>query len=356
MRKWLSTWWALPIIIVLASALFTASIVTYKNLTTKPSAITSRAFTYECDTTRPDSIDCQQKQYAQAAAQKDMPIVFAELKTAYETTPSIKANCHQITHAIGREAAMRYGSIEAAYQHGDNFCWSGYYHGVMEAIVRDVGKENINNSITTICAETAASRPQSFYHFNCVHGLGHGIMAINGDELFSSLKICDKLSDTWQQQSCQGGVFMENIMASINAGNTGKYLKADDPLYPCTAVNNQYKTQCYLMQTSQALKVVNYDYAQVFRLCGTVGEYATTCYQSLGRDASGNSNSNIQQTVATCMLGPDEAAQANCFIGAVKDFISYYHSDQQANELCTALTASLQPICQDTKTEYYKTL
>ena len=39
-----------------------------------------------------------------------------------------------------------------------------------------------------------------------------------------------------------------------------KYLKNDDPMYPCTAVEGKYKEQCYLMQTSQALSVESYDF------------------------------------------------------------------------------------------------
>jgi hypothetical protein len=55
------------------------------------------------------------------------------------------------------------------------------------------------------------------------------------------------------------------------------------------------------------------------------------------------------------MLGQTTDAQSNCFIGAVKDFISYYHSDKQAEALCQVLDASLQPTCETTKTQYYAT-
>ena len=83
--------------------------------------------------------------------------------------------------------------------------------------------------------------------------------------------------------------------------------------------------------------------------------FIDTCYQSLGRDASGKSNSTVGPTVTLCMFGSNADAQQNCIIGAVKDFISYYHSDTQADVLCRVLPGSLQNICQQTKIAYYRT-
>lgn len=355
-RKLYKQVWFLPVCIVLSAALFTSGVIWYKQSKSAKNSHSSMLFTYECDADKPDSIECQQKKYADLVDTNGVESAFLAAKADYETSSSVKANCHQITHAIGRQAAAKFGTIEGAYDKGDNFCWSGYYHGVMEAIAKDLGKDKINSDLTSVCANVSATRKYSFYHFNCVHGLGHGLMGVNEDELPKVLSLCDKFSDSWEKQSCYGGAFMENIMIAFQMGGQSKYLKDSEPLYPCTIVEHQYKEQCYLMQTSQALRVLNNDFAQVFALCATTGEFQDTCYQSLGRDASGNSNSNKDQTIASCMLGSDEAAQKNCFIGAVKDFISYFHGDTQATQLCDALAANLQPTCTQTKEEYMKTL
>jgi hypothetical protein len=37
-------------------------------------------------------------------------------------------------HVIGRTALDKYKTIADTYAHGDQFCWSGYYHGVMEEV------------------------------------------------------------------------------------------------------------------------------------------------------------------------------------------------------------------------------
>ena len=145
-------------------------------------------------------------------------------------------------------------------------------------------------------------------------------------------------------------------MNEIDPDHGQPVLKASDPMYPCTAVDDKYKTQCYLTQTSHALRAANEDFSKVFSECGAIGtQYQDTCYQSLGRDASGNTNSTVAPTIANCMFGPTADAQSNCIIGAVKDFISYYHSDTQAGDLCNALDPTLQATCQTTKKQYYAT-
>lgn len=72
-------------------------------------------------------------------------------------------------------------------------------------------------------------------------------MGVLENELFQYLETYDTLKDAWERESCYSGMLMENIMADINPGNKTEYLKADEPLCPCTEVGSRYKTQCYVM-------------------------------------------------------------------------------------------------------------
>jgi hypothetical protein len=284
---------------------------------------------------------------------------FTLVKQQYDKVGFVKSQCHQLTHVIGRAAYAKYGNIGDTFAHGDQYCWAGYYHGMMEQVADEQGTTKYIASLNTICQEVEAKAKYSFNHYNCVHGLGHGVMEALDGELFQALAACDKITDSYNRTSCYGGVFMQNIMFSQTpdqeVGYTAKYLKDDDPMYPCTAVEDKYKQQCYLMQTSHALVVENSDFSKVFALCGsTTQPHRDTCYQSLGRDASGRSISDVEQTKATCLLGQDNNAQSNCIIGAAKDFVSYFHSDQQAKQLCASLPASLSAVCSDTVVSYYQ--
>jgi hypothetical protein len=330
-----------------------------KHVLVKSAAVPSNgaSFHYKCNTADKQSLGCLEQKYADMTSKQDAAVSFAALKTAYATDATTKSDCHQLAHAIGRAEADTVNDVAQAYALGDNFCWSGYYHGVMESIVTRIGTTKLTANLALICAPLKAQKPYSFAHYNCVHGLGHGIMDIDDSQLFSALKTCDSLTSSWERQSCYGGTFMENEMDEVNPDHKTAYLKADEPMYPCTAVDATYKYQCYLMQTSHALKLASNDFAQVFGECAVVeSNFAAVCYQSLGRDASGNSISQVEPTKTSCMYGPDQTARENCIIGAVKDFVSYYHGDQQATQLCNALDSSLQPVCQTTTDSYYKTL
>lgn len=310
-----------------------------------------------CDGQKANDFKCWQQRF-EAMVENDSPkVALADAEAAYKTVGYVKTNCHQLAHVIGRAGAAKYGDVSRAYLQGDDFCWSGYYHGVIEAVAKKIGTEGILADINGICKTLRQQREYSFDHYNCVHGLGHGLMAVMNNNLFTALKGCDKLDSSWQQESCFSGVFMENVMSEFNPGTRSDYLKADDPLYPCTAVESRYKQQCYLMQTSHALVVVNRDYNKVFELCSTVGApFSQTCYESLGRDISGNSSSDITFTNQWCMQGPSEEARRHCIIGAVKDFISYFHDDRQGSELCASLnSASIKQTCIDTAKTYYET-
>ncbi len=148
---------------------------------------------------------------------------------------------------------------------------------------------------------------------------------------------------------------MQNEMDELDPDHHTVYLKADQPMYPCTAVAERYKGQCYLMQTSHALRLAGYNFSPVFRECRAIeARYRDVCYQSMGRDASGNTSSNVARTKADCMLGPNQESRGNCITGAVKDFVSFYHGEQQATRLCDGLHSSLRAGCQDTKMQFYR--
>ena len=45
------------------------------------------------------------------------------------------------------------------------------------------------------------------------------------------------------------------------------------------------------------------------------------------------------------MLGQDHEARSNCVMGAVRNFIYYYNSDEQSKALCESLDADLRTVC-----------
>jgi len=267
------------------------------------------------------------------------------VKGDYGRKRAVKEGCHQIMHAIGRAAVWDGKSnLSAAFADGDSFCWSGYYHGVMEGLLYEMGSTGLG-SITTVCSGIGAVENYSFNYYNCVHGLGHGVMYVNGNELFISLEACRALGGWWERESCYGGVFMENIISTGKYHQTD-YLKEDDLLYPCDAVDAEYKYACYLMQASWMLSGTGGDFGKVFALCrGIEPEFRTTCFQSLGREASGYNYGHPSWAKRLCLLGKKGEEQEYCIIGAAMDMVSYYHSTDEAMEFCALFRGNISEEC-----------
>lgn len=312
----------------------------------------------ECQQATAKDYRCYAKYYADLAYNQGNAAAFKDMEQAYNTDGFVKAECHQLSHIVGRTSFEKSGSLEKAYSEGNNFCWSGFYHGAIEQAISSLGADKIKQDTANICGSFAKKELYSFNHFNCVHGLGHGLMAVASYNLHDSLKLCDNTNLAWEQESCYGGVFMENVMVASRGDGTTAYLDPARPLHPCKEVGSKYKQQCYLMQTSYILQHNGYDFAKTFEECANADEgFAATCYQSAGRDASGSTNSDVARTVDNCRKAPEGNVEAlrNCMTGAERDFVSYYHSDKQALELCAAFGGDLEQQCRADVENYYST-
>ncbi len=366
MRADFNKWWLLPFGILVSSTLVALGIIVFEppfigrsyaevaqQTASKPTE--TREASADCAGASADDYACHQKRYQALVRDSSVKAAFTELKEGHAKNEFVKSNCHQMTHVIGRAAAERYGDVPTTYAQGDSFCWSGYYHGAMEAVVAKVGADKVLDEADTLCAGLREDKPQSFHHFNCVHGLGHGFMVIHENELFESLQTCDALSDDWEKDSCYNGVFMENIRAEDNPDHPSKYFKADRPLYPCTDVDPKYRKECYVYQSSHALKTQGNNFVKVFKQCATVEDGSRqVCYKGLGRAASGKTNLEAAKTKALCMLGQNYEARSNCVIGAAENFTAHYESDTQAKALCETFPGRLRTVCLGAVEEYYK--
>jgi hypothetical protein len=291
-----------------------------------------------------DSYECWSAYYARVIEEYGSRVALFDLKHRYSEDGTPHLFCHTFLHTIGEAAGREYASVAAAYTQGDPFCRSGYYHGVLEGVFGEEGGDQLLTNLDGLCAEIDGKDRYSYDYFACVHGIGHGLMAYFDHEMFASLEACDLLNGAWEQSSCHGGVFMENIMSDTTE-NPSRFLSRDDPLYPCTAVGDQYRAQCYLMQTSHMLTIFDGDFKKVFSVCAGVEEkYRTSCYQSVGRDASGRSGGSTVEAFRMCWEGSASEARRECLIGAAVDFIQSIGPDG-ARELCGAADADTARAC-----------
>jgi hypothetical protein len=258
------------------------------------------------------------------------------------TDDAVEGNCHRIVHMIGSASLARYhGNVAKAFAEGSASCWSGYYHGILSNAFTDVELEDIGPASRGLC-EDEEIRATDYLAYQCVHGLGHGLMIYTGYNLPLSLETCDELATEWDQSSCSGGVFMENVTPSL--GSTTEWLKEDDPVYPCNTVAKRHKYYCYLMVTSRILEVNSYDWAETAALCRSVEkDWVAICFQSYGRDASGSTRQDAGEIVRLCRLAG--RWESDCIYGAARDITSNDAGAKRARVLCERAPDPLRGTC-----------
>jgi hypothetical protein len=157
-----------------------------------------------------------------------------------------------------------------------------------------------------------------------------------------SLSVCDRLATEWDQTSCTGGVFMENINSSY--GIKSRWLKDDNLVYPCDVVKRRHKLYCYLMVTSRILQANGYNWRKAARICSRVERaWISTCFQSYGRDASGFTHQRPSEIARLCRIAG--RGEDDCVYGAARDLTANDANGRRAARLCGIAPASVRSRC-----------
>ena len=309
-----------------------------------------RAAVPACTGTAALDLGCQRRRYGALVRTAGVDAAFGSLKRAYRREGFVRAGCHPIVHEIGHAAVARYGAnIPRLYARGDPFCSAGYYHGVTEQVIVDIGAERFLAAADSLCDDLGGQARHSIYHRNCAHGIGHGFLLLLDGDLPEALTTCDRLADTWERRSCYGGAFMQNVMGLSES----RYLRPRDPLYPCAELADRHREMCYQKQTGYALFARNGSVSEVFALCDRVGRaYRAPCYQGLGTSAAVHNLKQVRAardlrrlTAEACTLGRGHAARAGCVAGAVRALINYDHHTRRAVALCGDAAPALRAGC-----------
>ena len=259
----------------------------------------------------------------------------AVLQCLMDADDSIRGSCHPAAHAIGRDTFAVQGTVEKSFAACDQTCIAGCYHGAMERFLRGNDDTGGHISLAELQAKAATACDPSLpiaLRFQCLHGLGHAIMYYTGYALHPSLTICDATGDDWSQSSCAGGVFMENVVA---ADPKDRDLSPTDYHYPCDAVEERYKTVCYLMQTT-VMANMGLTPAQIFVECRNAGAYRAACLESLGRETSNLALINGPRAASSvCELGQGADLEA-CTEGCMKTLVGHSWDGRYAFPYCAS--------------------
>jgi hypothetical protein len=283
--------------------------------------------------------------------------------------PDIRARGHDFTHVVGINAWKPGRDVGSVYEACTPLFQSGCYHGVVQAWLDINGADSAN--VANLCDLIPVTRSNLWLRFQCVHGLGHGLVQARSLHLRQALEGCDWLFDSWDEESCYGGAFMEFIVAGRgqshhrhgsaeadtaapadeHAGH-GDHAHGDppapadtfairnpvDPLYPCSVLDTRYQRACYGMQAGIIIEITGADFGRIAAACNDAPvPMRPACYQGVGTYVSGFTVRDANRSIELCSLG-NPAYRAWCFVGVVKNFIDVTADPQDGFDFCRLLT------------------
>ena len=298
---------------------------------------------------RPSAFTCYEQGFGNLAYRRGPEFAVALIgRELRDDVPAVRGDCHTIMHFIGSATLARYHNDPAkALAHGSMLCGSGFYHGiVMYALGEAKTPQGLVVRVRSLCSDTTVLTT-TFLRYQCMHGLGHGLMIFSGDNLPWALGMCDKFADGWSQQSCSGGVFMQNFNPpSRMSPFRSRFVRKSDRLFPCDwkGVADRYKYYCFLQVTEHVLEATGYDWKATAAACAKASApWSSVCFQSYGRDAAGASR--YQPAAAYRLCGATGVHRADCVFGVVRDFVNNDVGGRRATRFCGLVDARLRGYC-----------
>lgn len=272
---------------------------------------------------------------AALSAAGNVALAMGTLDKVVNSDPLLVRHGHHLAHALGYAVRSTPKTASLLLAQCDDRYQSGCYHGILQRYFdARIGMVLAEGVLKAPC-EPFRGTTEQFRLFDCLHGTGHGLMMYHRYDVRAALVECDRLTSEWDRSSCHGGVFMEHNMGvriqAIGDGGAGMHrhsapapgvtlFKPRDLHYPCNAIPERYRRECYSLQTDLILPAVKQDYAKGAKVCDAAGSppLVQACYAGLGRNASGAAIFAFEGIKRRCDTSSDWG-KPHCYEGAVRD-------------------------------------
>ncbi|TSC87239.1 MAG: Uncharacterized protein G01um10148_344 [Parcubacteria group bacterium Gr01-1014_8] len=230
--------------------------------------------------------------------------------------------CHSEAHFLGRIAYALNGLSILDEQMIDTRCQFGFYHGVIESSLGNVGDDETVKKYAAGCLKENADSLRGIF---CEHVIGHGLMVYHNYDLPLSLQKCrDLVTYERGKKMCYHGAFMENVFVTLGfgvRGHTTTWLDKTRPDFPCDALelagDDPMLEICYLNQST----VWSPGYFSEESIKGCLrapSRFRDKCFTGIGfNTALPWLNLTDSEVVEKCQMGPGSNDQQNCLLGAL---------------------------------------
>lgn len=303
---------------------------------------------FACQATHDESGRCFQFAANAMLSRASFPQVLDTI-AKNESNPYVYERCHITLHYLSQLEYKKVKNLQTVFSKCIPTCLEGCYHGAVEGYFIDKQipldqNDAISREIPVVCGKSEQYEKKEIYN-QCLHGIGHAVMFLTGSDVPRSLHLCDALNAKNTETLCYTGVFMENTNNATDPTHPTRFIKKEDPMYPCNIVDTSYQTICYALQTSYFFKLTNFDWNKTAALCAKEpDQYQPPCYTTMGSNQIGYI-SDLKKVAANCSsLLSDGKKQ--CVQGVVSHLLIRFGGRyEQSFEFCKMVDDSFKKYC-----------
>jgi len=247
--------------------------------------------------------------------------------------------------------------VDESLQIAQQQCGGSVYHGVIQNYImtQKFQGANLDDIDIHLICENKSENPYSVDHWQCLHGLGHGLAELYDYDILEAVKRCDEFEEGLEQISCSKGIFMQNVVHYFEA-KQGAF-DDSDKYYPCDAVDPKYSPTCYHYHVTYLGLVNELKLKQTFGDCDGIipEEMIKYCYYGFGRQLSGNIKS-IDDALFLCEAGKITEYHKYCLTGMVLTLVNGNKNPDLGFSFCSHLPEQYKESCYDGLGKWVKML
>jgi hypothetical protein len=275
-------------------------------------------------------INISKEKFKNIVLENDSKYAIDLLKEDSKNDKQVLSICHDILHQIGHTSFHKYKNLTQVLLFQDDFCNSGYLHGVFEEYF-SVSNDAIQE-LPKLCEKDFSRK---FDQWQCYHGIGHGLMYLTGGDLDKSLKLCNETLNTEENKGyCYNGVYMEIFNTQVLAKEIN-FVDKNDPSLICLNRNID-KDSCYFYLPTYFSQTLNTPYVNIFEKCEQLNEskYKKSCISGIGSEALKRNSDKVKEVFNLCHQANGYFNQVSCIYGMVGISVNQNASIEQAKNIC----------------------
>lgn len=282
-----------------------------------------------------------QQEFDSIVEEHDARVALREVERRAKMDSRFAHSCHALVHSIGHTAYHTYDDFGVAMLYAEPVCNVGYIHGVSQSHFAHAS--DIANEVQQVCAEYDID---SSIGWECVHGVGHGLMLGTDNDVPQSLEYCDLFSRDEERYACYTGLFMENFHTNEMFHPTD-FLDTEEPFRVCTGLAEQYQKACNHYAIHYYIRANENDFQAALDYCGQLDRaLRVDCAGGVGDLAIKEHIDQPLHVEKLCMTADTTFMQNSCIANMTALYTNQFGVRADGLRLCEQLQSGNASVCE----------